>query len=110
MKVRLPKSICEAIETMRAKGLDNKEIVRNHVNYKHIQVNYVLEVQCLGLDLLIQALYFGFEPIEEDITVNIDPAKQKYIKSYYDSLLNPYQVTFANALSVCGIQIKGVNK
>lgn len=108
-KVKLPRFTINVIETIRAKGLTNEEIVINHINNDQIKVNGYEAVDDLNTDELIRALYLGYEC---EVTM-----EDKLLDEYQNGASNLcggevkalFQYGMERALKIAGIKVKGVN-
>ena len=119
-KVILPKSVAEAIETMRSKGVSNYGIIDNSSRYPTSRSEETVwrwafgESRTGNPDLLMSALVNGYE---------IEKSPEEKLREYYedhvkDEISGDYDRKFTgeattkaivDTLDILGITIEGIN-
>lgn len=104
-KVKITREQADAIESMRAKGLPNSEIVSRHVHGDHIRVNNLKSMDTMSLEALVIALYIGYE-VEETPEDKV----REYYNSFSDNQSGEFGKSFVKrTLDLLNIKIVGVN-
>ena len=109
-KVVLTTNQHEALETFRAKGITNKEIITSQIEQCLLQVNGYEYIAQMDVDDLIRALYIGYtveETTEEKILKMYKNPHNYYDES--DGQWGAFQSGVYNTLQKLRIKIEGIN-
>ncbi|QDX94630.1 hypothetical protein EEL30_21550 [Brevibacillus laterosporus] len=114
-KVKLPKEVAEAVEWLIKNGYSKEWIAREHLKNPRDWCNGAVELRGLELDILLKALFIGYEvemTPEEKLYQLYKEYEDKYLTSSKDELSQKYNLICQGieiAVDKLGYKIGGIN-